>query len=92
MITEFFEEFMSFYSYNYMSQGLITGFEEYITQNNIPLNNVYENIPEYTETLPIANKTRRNYNQKLRNFIRYVYQQKNVVLKHDPRTIIKIKD
>lgn len=73
-----------------MSTSLVVGFEDYLKQQEITIEKAYQSIPDYTDTLPISNKTRRNYNQKLRNFIEYVYNQQGIVLEHDPRTILKI--
>lgn len=78
MILEYVEPFEKTVLYNYVSGKLVRNFEDYLMENSIKLEDAYENIYDFVDTLDVVSRTRKNYRTRLRRFVEYIYIQEGI--------------
>ena len=78
MIVEYFEDWKGSLSYTPVGKGVVTKFEAYLSQNSLSLEEAYENVVPFTDTLSIQKKTRSFYRTQLRRLLEYIYEEEGV--------------
>ena len=78
MITEYIDEFKREHDYGYIPPGLVRNFDEYLEVNDVPLDEAYYSITDFCDTLNVRSKTKMNYRTRLRRFIEFVYDKKDI--------------
>ena len=78
MITEYYDEFNNQFNYKFVGKKLVNNFEKWLKVNEIPLDESYYYIEEYTDSLRVSNGTKRTYRTRLRRFIEYIYGEKEI--------------
>lgn len=78
MISEYYEEFAKTTTYKYLHAKLIQDFEEYLAENGVALEEVYNEINWFCDSLPVSTRTSRVYRTRLRRFIEYIYNKNNI--------------
>ena len=78
MIIEYYDEYNNTMSYTFLSRGPVEKFDKYLVDHNVPLEKVWETIDDFTETLSLKSKTRRNYNTRMRRFVEYIYYKEGI--------------
>lgn len=80
MISGYYEEFENQFSYSYLGRQVMEKFEDWLEEEDIPLDEAYYHIEDYCDSLPVSRKTQRNYRTRLRRFIEYIYDKENIVI------------
>lgn len=83
MISEYYNEFENQFSYSNLARQVMNNFEDWLEQEDIPLDEAYYHIEDYCDNLPVSRKTQRNYRSRLRRFIEYIYDKQDINIIHE---------
>ena len=78
MIVEYYDDWNSSLSYTPVGKGVVTKFEDYLSQNSISLDEAYENVAPFTDTLSIQKKTRSFYRTQLRRLLEHIHEEEGI--------------
>lgn len=78
MLDKYLVEFKIEHDYKYINPGLVIDFDEYLELNDVPLDEAYYSITDFCDTLNVRSKTKMNYRTRLRRFIEFVYDKKDI--------------
>ena len=91
MITEYYKKFLNECGYLNVTPSLINRFESYLIRSNTPIEEAYDHIGRFTDLLPVATITKKNYRTRLRRYLEYVYKEKGIKQPtENGKTILKI--
>lgn len=80
-LEQYYEQFEAEYPYQYLNRRTVRKFATWLEKHDIKLEDAFQNINRFGDTLPVIAQTKRNYQCRLRRFMEFVYKKEGIEVK-----------